>query len=91
MTNTASMRRGREKGGELMDTERQRVASIFHEKEVLLCSGDWHPQPMMKGYPGQGSGDGRVSEYRLLHVKNVVQAGRQWDEMGTLAREGGKG
>lgn len=74
-----------------MGTERQRVVSIFHEEEVLLCSGGWCPQPVMNGYPGQGSGEGRVSEHSLLHVKNMVQAGRKCDEMGIWAKEGWKG
>ena len=91
MTNTVSVRRGRRRGGESMGMERQRVVSIFHEEEMLLCSRGWCPQPVMNGYPGQGSAEGRGSENSLLHIKNMAQAGREGDEMGISAKDGWKG
>ena len=36
---------------------------------------------------GQGIREGRVSEHSLLHVKNMVQSGRECDEMGIWAKE----
>lgn len=65
-----------------MGMEQQRVVSIFHEEEVLPCSGDSYPQPVMNGCPGQGSREGRVPEHSLFHVRNVVQVGRDERDRG---------
>lgn len=91
MTNTVILRRGRERGGETVGMERRRVVLIIHEEEVLPCSGGWCPQPVMNGYPGQGSGEGRVSEHSLLHVKNMAEAGREHDEREICTKERWKG
>lgn len=71
-----------------MGMERQRVVSIFQEEEALLCSGGRCPQPVLNGYPGQGSREGGVPEHSLLHVKNMVWAGREGEKAGSRARKG---
>ena len=85
MRNTVSVRKGRERGGKSMGMERQRLLSIIHEEEVLLCSGGWCPQPVMNGYQARAAGT--VSEHSLLRVKDIVQEDREWDEMGIWAKE----
>lgn len=48
-----------------MGMERQRVVSIFQEEEALLCSGGRCLQPVLNGYPGQGSREGGGARAQL--------------------------
>lgn len=86
LTNRASMRRRRERG--VNGHGKANGCVNISGGGSTPCSGGQCPQPVLNGYPGQGNREGRVPEHSLLHVKNVVWAGREGEKAGSRARKG---
>lgn len=76
------MKGGRERGGQSMGKKRQRVVSLIHKEEALLCSGGWCPQPVMNGYPARAAREEGcqstscfMSETRSSRAESVMRCG----------------